>query len=326
MYNNITKRGNKMKKIISAVIASTMLLSTVTFAKTEYKLQMYFHPSVMNDVTGEIVTDINIKNTNFVLPEKNNGISEIELEYEYDDKVFDILTDKDGKVVIKTDDNTLIKDSGKINATAENGKIHISYASDENPIEYDGTLCRFTLIAKNVNAVWNSFDYYPIRFVENSVSLKTSKDEQYYNFECIDGKVGAYNKPTMLEQPSINKNMVFSLEKSDIQVNGEVINTDATPFMSGDMWMIPMRYFAETANMEVEWDEEKSTACAYGENKTFKVSIKDNKIYINSALWQQSKQAIETNGRTYIPLSLIQELYPNAAINTSGNEISIYIP
>lgn len=313
-----------MKKIVSAIMASAVLLSSVAFAKTEYKLQMYFQPAVMNDVTGEVVTDINIKNVDLAIPEENGGISGIEFEYEYDDEVFDVLADDNGNVVITTDENTLIKDNSKISATVENGKIHIIYTDSENSIEYDGTLCRFTLVAKNVNALWNSFDYYPIRFEENSVSVHTN--ELYCNFECIDGKVGAYNKPTILEQPSVNKGMVFSLEKSDIQVNGEIVQTDATPFMSGEMWMIPMRYFAETANMEVVWDAEKSTACAYGENKTFKISIKDNKIYVNSALWGQTEQAVEIDGRTYIPLSLIQDLYPNATINAVGNEISIYIP
>lgn len=313
-----------MKKVISAIMASAVLLSSAAFAKAEYKVQMYFQPAVMNDITGEVVTDINIKNVDLAIPEEKGGISGIEFVYEYDDEVFDVLTDDNGNVVITTDENTLITDNSKISATVENGKIHITYADSENSIEYDGTLCRFTLVAKNVNAVWNSFDYYPIRFEENSVSIYTN--EPYYSFECIDGKVGAYNKPTMLEQPSVNKAMVFSLEKSDIQVNGEVVQTDATPFMSGEMWMIPMRYFAETVNMEVVWDAEKSTACAYGENVTIKASIKDNKIYVNSALWGQTEQTAEINGRTYIPLSLIQDLYPNATINTAGNEISIYIP
>ena len=35
----------------------------------------------------------------------------------------------------------------------------------------------------------------------------------------------------LLEQVSVNKSMVFSLRKSDVQVNGEVISTDAVPFV-----------------------------------------------------------------------------------------------
>ena len=85
----------------------------------------------------------------------------------------------------------------------------------------------------------------------------------------------------------------FSLRKSDIQVNGEVISTDAVPFVVDGMWMLPMRYFAEATNMKVEWNAEKATACAYGENKNIKVSIKGDKIYINSALWNGKEHAIE---------------------------------
>ena len=120
--------------------------------------------------------------------------------------------------------------------------------------------------------------------------------------------------------------MVFSLRKSDVQVNGEVISTDAVPFVVDGMWMLPMRYFAEATNMKVEWNAEKATACAYGENKNLKVSIKGDKIYINSALWNGKEHAIEMNGRIYIPLSLVQELYPNVSTNALENEISIYVP
>ena len=75
-----------------------------------------------------------------------------------------------------------------------------------------------------------------------------------------------------------------------------------------------------------EWNAEKATACAYGENKNLKVSVKGDKIYINSALWNGKEHAIEMNGRIYIPLSLVQELYPNVSTNALENEISIYVP
>ena len=215
------------------------------------------------------------------------------------------------------------------NVYTEAGKdADLVIIDDKDLIKYDGTLCRFILIANNVNALWNSFDYYPIRFVEDSISVNTYNEttEPCYNIEGIDGKVGAYNKPPVLEQVSVNKSMVFSLRKSDVQVNGEVISTDAVPFVVDGMWMLPMRYFAEATNMEVEWNAEKATACAYGENKNLKVSIKGDKIYINSALWNGKEHAIEINGRIYIPLSLVQELYPNVSTNALENEISIYVP
>ena len=115
----------------------------------------------------------------------------IEFDFEYDDNVFNVLTNNNGEVVIITDENTLIKDSSKIHATVENGVIHISYNDDKDLIKYDGTLCRFILIANNVNALWNSFDYYPIRFVEDSISVNTYNEttEPFYNIEGIDGKL-----------------------------------------------------------------------------------------------------------------------------------------
>lgn len=277
----------KIKRIILSIVVSLLLLSTVALAKTsEYKLQLFFQPAIMDDITGDVLTGINLKNVDLAIPQDKGSICGLNFDFEYDDNVFNVLTNNNGEVVIITDENTLIKDSSKIHATVENGVIHISYNDDKDLIKYDGTLCRFILIANNVNALWNSFDYYPIRFVEDSISVNTYNEttEPFYNIEGIDGKVGAYNKPPVLEQVSVNKSMVFSLRKSDVQVNGEVISTDAVPFVVDGMWMLPMRYFAEATNMKVEWNAEKATACAYGENKILKFLLKVIKIYIKFSI------------------------------------------
>ena len=46
-------------------------------------------------------------------------------DFEYDDNVFNVLTNNNGEVVIITDENTLIKDSSEFHATVENGVIHM---------------------------------------------------------------------------------------------------------------------------------------------------------------------------------------------------------
>lgn len=318
-----------IKKIILSILICTQIFSSTAFAKhQEYKLQLYFRPSVMNDVTGEIVTDINLKNVDLAVPKEKGNICGFEFEYEYDDDIFDILTDDNGNVVITTDENTLIKNSSEISAVAVDGKVHISCTDNDNLIKYDGTICRFTLIAKNVSKLWNSFDSYPIRFVENTILVNTRNEniESYYELEGIDGKIGAYNKSLNLQTVSVNKNIVLFLEKSDMLVNGKVVQTDAEPFVKDEMCMIPMRYFAENIGMDVEWNTEKAMACAYGENKTLKVCAEDNRAYINSALCVQEVNPILINGRIYIPLSLVKELYSNVSINMENDKISIYIP
>lgn len=186
----------KIKRIILSIVVSLLLLSTVALAKTsEYKLQLFFQPAIMDDITGDVLTGINLKNVDLAIPQDKGSICGLNFDFEYDDNVFNVLTNNNGEVVIITDENTLIKDSSKIHATVENGVIHISYNDDKDLIKYDGTLCRFILIANNVNALWNSFDYYPIRFVEDSISVNTYNEitEPCYNIEGIDGKVGAYN-------------------------------------------------------------------------------------------------------------------------------------
>lgn len=311
------------KKIMSGMLICGLMTSpTVLAQNTKFKLQLFFQPSIMDDVTGEIVTDISIRNVDLAVPQKSGDITRLEWEYEYDSTKFDVLKNDDGSVAIALDSNTLVSDKSKLEVTEKNGKIHI-ICTDK--IEHDGTLCRFTLVSKNVSALWNSFDTYPIRFTENSIRATTENDGEYYGAEGIDGNVGAYNVPPDLDTVPKNTTMVFNLGSSQMQVNGVNVEMDAVPYTKDKTFMIPMRYYAQSMGMEVEWDGEKVIASAYGRNMTLKASVNDG-IFINSALCETEFNPEITNERMYIPFTVILEQYPNVEYTAEGNQLSIYIP
>ena len=104
----------KIKRIILSIVVSLLLLSTVALAKTsEYKLQLFFQPAIMDDITGDVLTSINLKNVDLAIPQDKGSICGLNFDFEYDDNVFNVLTNNNGEVVIITDENTLIKDSSK---------------------------------------------------------------------------------------------------------------------------------------------------------------------------------------------------------------------
>lgn len=321
----------RIKRIAIGILIFMILFSLTVFAKqSEYKVQLYFSPQIMNDQTGEISVDINLRNVNLAMPETIGGICSMEFMFEYDTEHFDVLLNDSDEVFTEVDDNMLIKSSAGIRVTEENGKIKViseENTSEENLIRYDGTICRFTLVAKNKNAMWNSFDSYPIRFIENSIKVNTynGKVNPYYSVEGIDGKVGAYNTVPSFEMPEIDKKVKFVSGSPSIEVNDELAVIDTVPFVDGGTWMIPVRYLAESLDMSVEWDGERLVASIYGEYKTLKVLLNDRTVYINSALCKTDTGIAEINGRIFIPVSIVSKLYPDAKIDVSNTVCLIHI-
>lgn len=314
----------KIKKLVAGLLAGTMMLTATCFAERQARLGLSLSPGIMNDQTGEIVTAVKVSNTEAVLAQ-DGRITSFEFECRYDNEIFNVAKNDDGTLKITSDDNSLVK-ADNVTATEENGKLHI-ICKDFSGINSDGTIFSFTMVAKNVSKLWNSFDEYPLSFVENSISVKAAdgETEKTCLAEGFDRMVGAYNTDESFAEAITDRRIVFSLNKNIVRVNGNEKEIDAIPYEKDGEYMIPMRYLAESTDMEVAWDAQSAMACAYGKNKTLKVSLKDNKAYVNSLLCVQSENPLETDGRTYLPSSIVQEIYPNASVNVLGNEIIIYI-
>lgn len=312
----------KIKSLIAGTLASTLLFSATCFAELQ-RPRLYFSPSIMNDVTGEILTSVVFDRTSSVVTE-TDGITSVEWEYTYDNDVFDISKNQDGTVKVTIDDDTLLKNETDVVAIVDGNVVHVKCTA---PVVQDGTLFKFTLVAKSVSKLWNSFDEYPLKFVDGTMITTVANEEtsKQQSTEGINTTVGAYNEPETFSEVSLGKRAVFELASSTLVVNGEVAETDATPIEKDNMYMVPMRYVAEALDMEVTWDAETSTAYANGNGKRFAVSLKDGTSYINGALCSSEPASFEKDGRTYIPVGIVEEIYPNALINVTGNDIIIYI-
>lgn len=325
-------------KFLSILTIVVVVISTVAFAASDVKLQLYFYPHTMNDATGEILVDVMIKNFNLAVSDSYGDICGVTFEFEYNDEQFEIMKNESGDVEILIDENALVKSKTDIECeiAEESGRVVYSFMDSslsKNLIGQDGKLFSFTLVAKNVGEFWNSAEKYPLRFVADSIGfvmydLPRHRVSRLYNVEGIDINVGAYNNPPTLIPQSVDKCLTFTAGKTEVDVDGTVSETDAAPFMKDDVLMIPVRYFCESIGMAVEWKEGIMTAGAYAEYKALAISIKEEipRVYINSVISNTSVQPVEKDGRIYIPCDLALKLYRDAQVEQTGDSVTIYIP
>ncbi len=329
-----------MKKLISLILTLILVLNIASvFAaeQKEHKVQIYFAPGIMNDITGDIKVDINIRNTSAGMPAYQGGICTLGFLFDYDEDNFDIGVTEDGLVEFKLDDNALIKNASYIDTKTINGQISFTFMDlslGGNLIEKDGTLCSFNLKAKNVNKLWNSFDAYPLRFVPGSMGVITYHSPSasvatFKNYEAIDAMVGGYNKAQSFNTITIDKRIIFTEGLAQIDVNGEVREIDAAPFTTdGGVMMVPVRYLTDEAalGMKVEWDGEKMHAISQGERKTLTVAIDSGKVYINAIQTATEVAPVEIDDRIYLPASIVCDLYPGTEVVQNNNTVEIIVP
>lgn len=326
-----------MKRYISLVLALVLcLMVTSVSAVPDEKLQIYFSPHIMNDTTGEIVVDVNLKNTNLVVGEAYGDICSISLGFTFDAGQFNIKEDANGNVEFVLDGNSLIKDASCIEASYNGNKIIFNFSDtsfSKNLIKEEGKLCSFTLISKYPRELWNSFDAYPLRFIPGTVGVVTYNAVgrsvvSYSNLEAIDVNVGGYNKAPSLMAPSVDKHITFTAGSADVSCDGVLTKTDAKAFFKGESFMLPFRYFADAASMKVTWDAADSMAGAYCDYKTVKVSLKNKSVYINSVKCVPKALPVEIDGRTYISSDVIPEIFPGATVNINkeAGTAEIHIP
>lgn len=326
----------KLRNIVSILIVAAMMFSMISANAASENLKLYLEPQIMNDTTGYLDVKVNMKNFDAAGYLTYGDIYHLSFSFTYDTSAFTINTCEDGSLDVAVDENTLIKSADliKTKVDAENGIVDFEFdvpKTSASLISCDGTLFNFTLKSKNVRGFWNSFDKYPIRFDYKSIKVNTynylvSKEYEVKNVIAYDCNVGAYNKEPTLQPKSVNKTVEFSENSNYVIVDGEQIETDARPFVKNDVLMVPVRYLVENIGMEIEWNGEEMLASAYADYITLKISMMDNKTYINAALVDMETMPEEIDGRIYVPVTIVSKVYPTSTCTVEGNTAVIYVP
>lgn len=320
----------------AAVLALAIVLlgGNALAAQNGSKMQFCFAPQTMNDVSGEVVIDVNLRNFSIAVPKSMGDLCGFTFAFTYDDTQFSLYTDEAGNADILLDDKTLVRSRSDLEVVTDGGKITVDFMDGtlkDRLIHSDGTLFRFRLQAKNVTGMWNSVTYYPLCFVPGSIGavayrVDTAAVSSCYQVEGIDGKVGGYQLPQAIEPPPIGKTFGFTQGGTQMTVGDAQIEMDVPVISLEGKTMIPVRFLAENAGMAVEWDADTSMVSASTTCRTLKIRTDDGRIYVNATRLHPDISPVVIDDRTYISTETVMSVWKNATVSDTGGEISIYLP
>lgn len=98
-------------------------------------------------------------------------------------------------------------------------------------------------------------------------------------------------------------------EGSDIsvEISGNEIGFDQPPILYHDRTMVPMRKIFEELGATVSWDNSTQTASGRRGERTVKITVGSNKMYVNSREIMLDTSAIILSDRTLVPVRAVAE-------------------
>lgn len=312
-----------IKKLYVFALMVCMYMPVAVFA--EGNPCIFFAPQSMNEA-NEIIVPIYTKN----LPQNNDGLCGCEFQFAYNTEQFTLKADESGRPLLGTNETMLVQDTDIVEASVSGDVVSVSYvdfSGENNVVLRDGPLFYFTLIPKNPNALWNSDDYYPLRFLAGSVNLITLDKENFSlsgtSAEGIDTYVGGYNVFPNFEPPE-NKNITeFKSGISAVYINGEAKETDAPPYLKDEL-MIPIRPLAEAVGAEIYWDGDTKTVSLFYPYTSAYFDMRGGEVYINARQRTDLAKAELVNDRSFISQSAVQAMFGNTLnIENNGGSVSL---
>ena len=298
-----------------AVIGLLFVLSagfgaTAQAAETDQP-SIFFAPQSMNE-TNEILVPIYARN----IPKDYDGLCGTEFRFAYDVSQFDLKLDEAGRPALGTTPAMLVQNTGQINVSARDGVVSVSYVDfggGQNLVLRDGPLFYFTLLPKYPDALWNSDDVYPLRFLPGSVNLVVldRRNNSFWGWptDGIDTYISGYNVFPTFEGPTLTDKLELVTGNPSMWVNGVEIPNGAAPYEREGSLMVPVRFLAEAIGMELDWDDASQTAALYWPYQTAYLAMNQKAVYLNARLREDLPAPEELDGRTYIDLSVVQAIF-----------------
>lgn len=312
-----------VKKLFATVLVLLVCIPITALAAENPCI--FFAPQSMNEA-NEIIVPIYTKN----LPQDNDGLCGCEFQFAYNMEQFTLKTDESGRPILGSNETMLVQDTDIVETSVSGDTVSVSYvdfSGENNIVLRDGPLFYFTLIPKSPDALWNSDDYYPLRFLAGSVNLITLDKENFSlsgtSAEGIDTYVGGYNSFPDFELPENEDTIEFKSGISAVYINGEAKETDAAPYVK-DEFMIPLRPLAEAIGMDISWDGDNKCVSLFYPYISAYFDMKDGDIYINAKQRTDLNKAEIVNDRTFVPLSTVQAVFGNSInIVNNGDSVSL---
>lgn len=312
-----------VKKLFATVLVLLVCIPITALAAENPCI--FFAPQSMNE-DNEIIVPIYTKN----LSQDNDGLCGCEFRLAYNMEQFTLKTDESGRPILGTNETMLVQNTNIVETSVSGDTVSVSYvdfSGENNVVLRDGPLFYFTLIPKNPDALWNSDDYYPLRFLAGSVNLITLDKDNFSlsgtSAEGIDTYVGGYNSFPDFELPENGDKIEFKSGVSAVYINGGAKETDAAPYVK-DEFMIPLRPFAEAIGMDISWDGDNKCVSLFYPYISAYFDMKDGDIYINAKQRTDLNKAEIVNDRTFVPLSTVQAVFgERLKVENNGDSVSL---
>lgn len=92
-----------------------------------------------------------------------------------------------------------------------------------------------------------------------------------------------------------------------IKINGQPVFTDTNPYIKQNRTFVPIRFIAESFNMEVLWEQEEKKATVKYDDLVLEVWIGSNKFLVNGEEKIMDVEVEGVNGRTMVPVRYFAE-------------------
>ena len=106
--------------------------------------------------------------------------------------------------------------------------------------------------------------FVPVRFITEYLGCTVKYDNTNNNVQTEDGKTSNLQSTVTITESKTNKSFFFVIGDKDVFViapdDVSVISMDTKTFLGDDdRTYVPIRFFAEAMNYNVDWDEETQT-------------------------------------------------------------------
>ena len=278
-----------------------------------------------------------------------NALASVKVNIYGDRRVYGKDTPFDTYVELESTGYGLIKNTATIQLTLKNGKFAVDGSGNYLPVYItdsekdltredikegleDGSLSGFGVMPSDDNIVKVTLpedmidDYAQIMFTATAVeygdvtlSLSDNRDIKYIvQKENEEKEVGKERTPSEPEK------VIIPIGSQVIYIGDETYELDVPAYITNDVTKLPLRAVSDIFKADIYWNGiEKSIDIEVGEDK-IQMKIGSKTMYVNGYAVPLSSAPEISDGRTFVPLRDIAQIFGIQDINWDSENKTVY--
>lgn len=278
-----------------------------------------------------------------------NALASVKVNIYGDRRVYGKDTPFDTYVELESTGYGLIKNTATIQLTLKNGKFAVDGSGNYLPVYItdsekdltredikegleDGSLSGFGVMPSDDNIVKVTLpedmidDYAQIMFTATAVeygdvtlSLSDNRDIKY-----IVQKENEEKEVVKERTPSEPEKVIIPIGSQVIYIGDETYELDVPAYITNDVTKLPLRAVSDIFKADIYWNGiEKSIDIEVGEDK-IQMKIGSKTMYVNGYAVPLSAAPEISDGRTFVPLRDIAQIFGIQDINWDSENKTVY--